>query len=37
VVAAVLFLLITIPLTRLTDWLVSRDRRRLLAAAGAPV
>jgi polar amino acid transport system permease protein len=37
VVAAVLFLLITIPLTRLTDWLISRDRRRLLAAAGAPV
>ena len=37
IVAAVLFLLITIPLTRLTDWLISRDRRRLLAAAGAPV
>jgi polar amino acid transport system permease protein len=37
VVAAVLFLLITIPLTRLTDWLIARDRRRLLAAAGAPV
>ena len=36
-VAAVLFLLITIPLTRLTDWLISRDRRRLLAATGAPV
>jgi polar amino acid transport system permease protein len=37
VVAAILFLLITIPLTRLTDWLISRDRRRLLAATGAPV
>jgi len=37
VVAAILFLLITIPLTRLTDWLIARDRRRLLAAAGAPV
>jgi len=28
VVAATLFLLITIPLTRFTDWLVARDRRR---------
>ena len=31
-VAATLFLLITIPLTRLTDWLVARDRRRRQAA-----
>jgi polar amino acid transport system permease protein len=37
VAAAVLFVAITIPLTRFTDWLISRDRRRLLAAAGAPV
>jgi polar amino acid transport system permease protein len=37
VVAAVLFLAITVPLTRFVDWLVARDRRRLLAAAGAPV
>jgi len=36
-VAATLFVAITIPLTRLTDWLIARDRRRLLAAAGAPV
>jgi polar amino acid transport system permease protein len=28
VVAAVIFLSVTIPLTRLTDWLVSRERRR---------
>jgi polar amino acid transport system permease protein len=28
---AILFLLITIPLTRFTDWLVARDRRRQLA------
>jgi len=32
VVAALLFLAITIPLTRLTDWLVARDRRRRAAA-----
>src|ERR687886_874295 len=32
VAAAVLFVAATIPLTRLTDWLVARDRRRLLAA-----
>jgi hypothetical protein len=25
---ALLFLLLTIPLARLTDWLVARDRRR---------
>ncbi len=30
-VAAILFVLLTIPLTRLTDWLVARDRRRQLA------
>ena len=32
VAAAVLFVAITIPLTRLTDWLVSRERRRRQAA-----
>jgi len=32
VVAAVLFLLITIPLTRLTDYLIARERRRRQAA-----
>jgi polar amino acid transport system permease protein len=31
---ALLFILLTIPLARLTDWLVARDRRRLLALAG---
>jgi polar amino acid transport system permease protein len=31
-VTAVLFLILTIPLARLTDWLVARDRRRQLAA-----
>jgi polar amino acid transport system permease protein len=35
--AAVLFVAVTVPLTRLADWLIGRDRRRLLAAAGAPV
>jgi polar amino acid transport system permease protein len=30
--AAVLFVAITIPLARFTDWLVARDRRRQLAA-----
>jgi polar amino acid transport system permease protein len=35
VVAAVLFLLITIPLTRFTDWLVARDRRNRQAAGVA--
>ena len=30
--AAVLFVAVTIPLTRLTDWLVARDRRRRQAA-----
>ena len=33
--AAVLFVAVTIPLARLTDWLVARDRRRQLAAAPA--
>ena len=31
---ALLFVLLTIPLARLTDWLARRDRRRLLAAGG---
>jgi polar amino acid transport system permease protein len=35
VVTAILFILLTIPLARLTDWLVARDRRRQVAAAGA--
>ena len=35
VVAALLFLAITIPLTRVADWLVARDRRRWQASAGA--
>ena len=38
-VTAILFVLLTIPLARLTDWLVIRDRRRQLAlgaARGAP-
>ena len=30
---ALLFVLLTIPLARLTDWLIARDRRRQLAAA----
>ena len=33
-VTAILFVLLTIPLARLTDWLVARDRRRQLAAGG---
>jgi polar amino acid transport system permease protein len=33
-VAALLFILLTIPLARLTDWLVVRDRRRQLALGG---
>jgi polar amino acid transport system permease protein len=33
-VTAILFVLLTIPLTRLTDWLVARDRRRQLAGGG---
>jgi polar amino acid transport system permease protein len=32
---ALLFVLITIPLARLTDWVVARERRRRLAAGGA--
>jgi polar amino acid transport system permease protein len=35
VAAAVLFVAVTIPLTRLTDWLVARDRRRRQAAGVA--
>jgi polar amino acid transport system permease protein len=35
VAAAALFVAVTIPLTRLTDWLVARDRRRR-QAAGVP-
>jgi polar amino acid transport system permease protein len=34
-VAATLFVAVTIPLARLTDWLVARDRRRRLAGAPA--
>jgi polar amino acid transport system permease protein len=33
VAVALIFIVVTIPLARLTDWLVARDRRR--AAAGA--
>ena len=33
-VTAILFILLTIPLARLTDWLVARDRRRQLAGGG---
>ena len=32
---ALLFILLTIPLARLTDWLVARERRRRLALGGA--
>jgi polar amino acid transport system permease protein len=32
---ALLFILLTIPLARLTDWLVARERRSRLAAGGA--
>jgi len=32
---ALIFVLLTIPLARLTDWLVARDRRRRLAGRGA--
>ncbi len=35
VVAAILFLILTIPLARFTDGLIDRDRRRRLAGAGA--
>jgi len=34
-VTGLLFLLLTIPLARLTDWLIARDRRRQLAGARA--
>jgi polar amino acid transport system permease protein len=34
-VTALLFVLLTVPMARLTDWLVARDRRRQLAAGGA--
>jgi polar amino acid transport system permease protein len=34
-VTAILFILLTIPLARLTDWLVVRDRRRQLALGAA--
>ena len=34
-VAATLFVLITIPLARFTDWLVARDRKRRQAAGVA--
>jgi polar amino acid transport system permease protein len=32
--AAVLFVALTIPLARFTDWLIARDRRRRQAAGG---
>ncbi len=35
VATALVFLVVTIPLARFTDWLVARDRPR--AAAGAPM
>jgi polar amino acid transport system permease protein len=34
VATAFLFLVLTIPMARLTDWLIARDRRRLLAGGG---
>jgi polar amino acid transport system permease protein len=37
VVAAALFLILTIPLARFTDRIIERDRRRRLAGAGGPV
>jgi polar amino acid transport system permease protein len=33
VVTALLFLLLTIPLSRFVDWLVARDQRRQMAGA----
>jgi polar amino acid transport system permease protein len=33
-VTALLFVLLTIPLARFTDWLIARGRRRELAAGG---
>jgi polar amino acid transport system permease protein len=35
VLTALIFILLTIPLARLTDWLVARDRRRQFAVGGA--
>jgi polar amino acid transport system permease protein len=35
IVTALLFILLTIPLARFTDWLVVRDRRKQLALGGA--
>jgi polar amino acid transport system permease protein len=32
--AALLFIAVTIPLARATDWLIERDRRRMRASAG---
>jgi polar amino acid transport system permease protein len=32
-VSAILFLLLTIPMARLVDWLVARDRRRYVAGS----
>ena len=32
--AALLFIAVTIPLARVTDWLIARDRRRMAATAG---
>ena len=32
-IAAVLFLLLTIPMSRFVDWLVGRDRKRQMAGA----
>jgi polar amino acid transport system permease protein len=32
--AALLFIAITIPLARVTDWLIERDRRRMAASGG---
>ena len=34
-VTALLFVALTVPMARLTDWLIARDRRRQLAAGGA--
>jgi polar amino acid transport system permease protein len=35
ILTALLFILLTIPLARFTDWLVVRDRRKQLALGGA--
>jgi hypothetical protein len=32
--AALLFIAVTIPLARVTDWLIERDRRRMRATSG---